>query len=182
MKSLIFISLMALMFGGCSSTMQRPYIDNYSLCSQTISNVIVDKVTIDNNSKSLYVTADEIKSAFESSLVQSGCFYIYKGNDANQLLDNNTYILNLKASIYQENQTTKENLIKKENKEKLIMVFNITAHSGEKTVVLSSKSELFSNSSKILGFEKSKEYLDDKNALIQSASKQATIVLHEKLK
>lgn len=182
MKSLIFISLMALLFGGCSSKIQRPYIDNYSLCSQTISNIIIDKVTIDNKSKSLYVTTNEIKAIFENSLIQSGCFYIYQADDNNKLLDNNTYILNLQATVYQENETTKENLIKEENQEKLIMVFNITAHSGEKTVVLSSKSELFSTSSKILGFETSKEYLDDKNTLIQSASKQASIVLHEKLK
>ncbi|MGE4455566.1 MAG: hypothetical protein AB7E13_01360 [Arcobacteraceae bacterium] len=182
MKSLIFLSLAVLIFVGCSNKIERPYIDNYSICSQTISNVIIDHVSIENQNTNLYVTKDEIKTTFEESLKQSGCFYIYNTKNDSQLLDGNTYILNLKASVYQEQETTKKNLIKKDDKEKLIMVFNVTAHNGEKSIMVSSKSGLLTNSTKVLGFETTKEYQKDKSTLIESASKQAVIALQEQIK
>jgi hypothetical protein len=181
MKSLIFLSLAILIFGGCSNKMERPYIDNYSICSQTISNVIINQISIENQNTNLFVTKDDIKSTFEESLKQSGCFYIHNTKDS-QLLDGNTYILNLKASVYQEQETLNKNLIKKDDKEKLMMVFNVTAHNGEKSIMVSSKSGLLTNSTKVLGFETTKEYQKDKSTLIESASKQAVIALQEQIK
>lgn len=182
MKTLVFLLFCLFVFSGCtSSTIQRVHIDNYGLCNNTISSVVLDSITIDNKTHNLLISKNDIKTSLEKALAQSGCFHVY-GSENNQILKDQTYILNVKATAYQETDTVKQNIFKKDNQEKLIMVMYITAHSGDKTIQVSSKSEVVTKSSKILGFEKDQEFIKDKTYLIESASKNATIALQEQIK
>ncbi|QOG11977.1 hypothetical protein [Arcobacter sp. FWKO B] len=181
MRNLSILFVIIMIFSGCATKFERTFIDNYGLCTHSVSDIVIDSVSIDNKSLYINVSSNDIKTTFEKSLKESGCFNIYKPSSNYLLNAEQTYILNVKATLHQENQIVTDRFFKKDEVEKLILTLYITAHSGDKIIKLVSKSELVKESEKILGFKSENDIAKDKKYLIESATKEATITLYNNL-
>ncbi|MCK9161350.1 MAG: hypothetical protein GX118_06150 [Arcobacter butzleri] len=177
MKYLLSLIFVVLFFSSCANKISQPYIDSSSLCTQKIASLYIDNITIENKNSNLIVRKEDVLNIFESSLKDSGCYHIYNHTDGKQLLMEDTYLLNLRVIIAQENETIKDSFITKDKEEKQIALFILSAYNGKNSITVKSRSELLTSYTKIIGIDTQDEFNQDKKKLLEGASKKAILDL-----
>ncbi|MDQ1263864.1 MAG: hypothetical protein QG559_865 [Campylobacterota bacterium] len=173
----VFISLF-LLFSGCAEKKKVIYIENRGLCQSPATTLYIHDVTIENNSKTFNISANEIKLSLADSLSETNCYKVQLADkDASSLENENEYVLNSKVSIFQDKEVVEENIFKKEEKERITLFIALTANNNGKKVYANAKSELLTDKSKILGVEKGVDAQGDKEMILKSATKKVSIAL-----
>ena len=137
---------------------------------------------LDNNSDTLNVTPHEVKMALATALKETNCFKVVavdRGDEPTELEDG--YILNVKLVSTKEKEVMKENLLSKEEKERIAMVVTLSANNVNRKVFVSAKGELITDKSKYFGIEKETSPENDKRTVLRDATKKASIALQREM-
>lgn len=166
---------------GCQDKKRVIYIENRSLCQAPIATLYLKDIAVYNNSQTFNLSANEIKLSLAESLTQTNCYKVILADKDPSLLESeDEFVLNTKADIYQEKVTTNENLFKKEQKENITLMLSLSATSGfGKKVVASATSELAIDKAKYFGIEKGVDERGDKELVLKTATKKASIALRD---
>ena len=89
------------------------------------------------------------------------------------------YIIGFEFFNYSTREIIEKNIFKKEEKERLSMTIALYAHNESKKINANTKSELFIDKAKILGFTTQKDSDQDSKTVLKNAVKQVSILLKD---
>lgn len=181
MIKVLLIPLFFLFFSGCVDKKNVIFIDNMGLCTKPSVILHINDVEIQNNSQTFNITHDELTLSLINALKETNCFVVStsKIDNENSLESKSDYLLDAKVSLSQDKQVIEENLFKKVEKEKLLMIVSLLAHNKTSRVSANAKSELIIDKSKILGFKTEADTVGDKRAILKNATKKVSISLND---
>ena len=181
MIKVLLIPLFFLFFSGCVDKKNVLFIDNMGLCTKSVATLYINSVEIQNNSQTFNITHDELTLSLVNALKETNCFVVSTSKmDSVYSLESKTdYLLDAKVSLSQDKEVVEENLFKKVEKEKLLMIISLQAHNKTTKVTANSKSELIIDKSKILGFKTQADAAGDKQTILKNATKKVSIALND---
>ncbi|MDX9814544.1 MAG: hypothetical protein RBS91_07815 [Sulfurimonadaceae bacterium] len=179
--SLAFVSVV-LFFGGCSQKQSVLYIQNQNICTSPKATLYLSDLSVQNHAKTFNITKDEIKLSLVKSLRETNCYnVVLEERDLKFLDDSFEFILLANAEIFQEKNIVSENLIKKEQSEKLLFSIALKAINQTKSIQANANSQIISSREKYFGVERGVDVEGDKQNLLRTANKKVSIVLNDAL-
>ncbi|MCK9474126.1 hypothetical protein [Sulfurimonas sp.] len=179
-KQILLFAILLIFVSGCVAKKRVLNIQNENLCSTAVATLYLNKLEIKNSADSFNIPEDKIKAALADSLKETNCFRVsIQERDEESLNVEDEYLLDIKATLFQEKETSKKNIFKKEQKEFLSLTLALYAYNKSKNVSAKTTSELLANKSKILGLTIQDEQERDRKTVLTNATKQVSILLKD---
>ncbi len=180
MKKILSAVLVFLVFSGCVDKKSVLRIDNIGICSAPAAKLYLNDISVENNSATFNIPADEIKSSLASALNETNCFVVSTAKMSKDALESkNEYIVDAKVILSQQKEVVEESFFKKSENEHLAMAISLAASNNGNKVNANAKSELSIDKSKYLGIKTKSDIEGDHDTIVKNATKKVSIALSE---